>query len=265
MISFSSELLQTWIISLLWPLTRVLGVIAVAPIFSRNSIPNQVKLGLGIMLTLVILPTLPPMPQFEIFSLQGLLILMQQLIIGLAIGFSMSLIFAAIDVAGQLIGMSMGLGFASFFDPSQGQSTAVNRFLGLLAMLIFLSLDGHLMIVTAVANSFVTMPITATGGSINPMKIAMWGEVIFSAGLLLALPAVAALLITNMALGILTRTAPQLNLFGIGFPITLSMGFLVLALALPGMLKPIEKLIEQGVTNMGQVAVPKTSVAGRLN
>ena len=265
MISYSSELLQTWIISLLWPLTRVLGVIAVAPIFSRNSIPNQVKLGLGIMLTLVILPTLPPMPQFEIFSLQGLLILMQQLIIGLAIGFSMSLIFAAIDVAGQLIGMSMGLGFASFFDPSQGQSTAVNRFLGLLAMLIFLSLDGHLMIVTAVANSFVTMPITATGGSINPMKIAMWGEVIFSAGLLLALPAVAALLITNMALGILTRTAPQLNLFGIGFPITLSMGFLVLALALPGMLKPIEKLIEQGVTNMGQVAVPKTSVAGRLN
>ena len=256
MISFSSELLQTWIISLLWPLTRVLGVIAVAPIFSRNSIPNQVKLGLGIMLTLVILPTLPPMPQFEIFSLQGLLILMQQLIIGLAIGFSMSLIFAAIDVAGQLIGMSMGLGFASFFDPSQGQSTAVNRFLGLLAMLIFLSLDGHLMIVTAVANSFVTMPITATGGSINPMKIAMWGEVIFSAGLLLALPAVAALLITNMALGILTRTAPQLNLFGIGFPITLSMGFLVLALALPGMLKPIEELIEQGVTNMGQVAVP---------
>jgi len=265
MISFSSELLQTWIISLLWPLTRVLGVIAVAPIFSRNSIPNQVKLGLGIMLTLVILPTLPPMPQFEIFSLQGLLILMQQLIIGLAIGFSMSLIFAAIDVAGQLIGMSMGLGFASFFDPSQGQSTAVNRFLGLLAMLIFLSLDGHLMIVTAVANSFVTMPITATGGSINPMKIAMWGEVIFSAGLLLALPAVAALLITNMALGILTRTAPQLNLFGIGFPITLSMGFLVLALALPGMLKPIEKLIEQGVANMGQVAVPKTSAAGQLN
>jgi flagellar biosynthetic protein FliR len=190
---------------------------------------------------------------------------MQQLIIGLAIGFSMSLIFAAIDVAGQLIGMSMGLGFASFFDPSQGQSTAVNRFLGLLAMLIFLSLDGHLMIVTAVANSFVTMPITATGGSINPMKIAMWGEVIFSAGLLLALPAVAALLITNMALGILTRTAPQLNLFGIGFPITLSMGFLVLALALPGMLKPIEKLIEQGVTNMGQIAVPKTLAPGQLN
>jgi flagellar biosynthetic protein FliR len=263
MVSITSDLLQTWIISLLWPLTRVMGVIAVAPIFSRSSIPNKVKLGFGIMLTLIIVPTLPPLPQFEIFSFQGLLILVQQLIIGLAIGFSMRLVFAAVDVAGQLIGMSMGLGFASFFDPSQGQSTAVNRFLGLLAMLIFLSLDGHLMIVTAVANSFVTMPIVVTGGGINPMKIAVWGEIIFSAGLLLALPAVAALLITNMALGILTRTAPQLNLFGIGFPITLSMGFLILALALPGMLRPIERIIEQGVSNMSQVAMPEVQEPAR--
>lgn len=257
MVSVSSELLQTWIISLLWPLTRVLGVIAAAPIFSHSSIPKRVKLGLGVMLTLIIIPTLPPLPQFEIFSFQGLLILVQQLIIGLAIGFSMRLVFAAVDLAGQLIGMSMGLGFATFFDPqSQGQSTAVNQFLIFLTMLIFLSLNGHLMIVAAVANSFISMPIAIGGGGINPMKIALWGETIFSAGLLLALPAVAALLITNMALGILTRTAPQLNLFGIGFPITLSIGFLVLALALPGMLKPIENFIEQGISNMHQVAIP---------
>ena len=257
MVSISSELLQTWIISLLWPLTRVLGVMATAPIFSHNTIPNRIKLGIGIVFTLIMMPTLPPLPQFEIFSFQGLLILVQQLVIGLAIGFSMRLVFAAVDLAGQLIGMSMGLGFATFFDPqSQGQSTAVNQFLILLAMLIFLSLDGHLMIVTAMANSFITMPIAIGGSGINPTKIALWGETIFSAGLLLALPVVAALLITNMALGILTRTAPQLNLFGIGFPITLSIGFLVLALALPGMLKPIEKFIEQGISNMHQVAVP---------
>ncbi len=257
MVSISSELLQTWIVSLLWPLTRVLGVIAAAPIFSHSSIPTQVKLGLGIMLTLIIVPTLPPLPQFEIFSFQGLLILLQQLIIGLAIGFSMRLVFSAVELAGQLIGMSMGLGFASFYDPqSQGQSTAVNQFLVLLSMLIFLSLDGHLMIVTAVANSFISMPVSVGGGGINPLKIAMWGETIFSAGLLLSLPAVTALLITNMALGILTRTAPQLNLFGIGFPVTLSMGFVVLALSLPGMLKPIENFIEQGASNMMHVAEP---------
>lgn len=268
MVSISSELLQTWIIGLLWPLTRVLGVIAAAPIFNHSSIPNQVKLGLGIMLTLIIMPTLPPLPQFEIFSLQGLLILMQQLIIGLAIGFSMRLVFAAVELTGQLIGTTMGLGFASFYDPqSQGQSTAVNQFLVLLTMLIFLSLDGHLMIVTAVANSFVSMPIVVAGGGIKPLQIAMWGETIFSVGLLLSLPAVAALLITNMALGILTKTAPQLNLFGIGFPVTLSMGFVVLALALPGMLKPIENFIEQGANNMRQVAVPQTSaqMPGKLS
>jgi flagellar biosynthesis protein FliR len=257
MISISSDLLQTWIISLLWPLTRVLGVIAASPIFSHTAIPYQVKLGLGIMLTLIIVPTLPPLPHFEIFSFQGLLILVQQLIIGLAIGFSMRLVFSAVEIAGQLVGMSMGLGFASFYDPqSQGQSTAVNQFLVLLSMLIFLSLDGHLLIVTAVANSFVTMPIAIGGSGINPLKIAMWGGSIFSSGLMLALPAVTALLITNMALGILTKTAPQLNLFGIGFPITLSIGFVVLALSLPGMLKPIENFIEQGVINMMQVAVP---------
>lgn len=154
----------------------------------------------------------------------------------------------------------MGLGFAGFYDPqSQGQSTAVNQFLVLLAMLIFLSLDGHLLIITAVANSFLTMPITVGSSGIDPLKIAMWGETIFSVGLILALPAVAALLITNMALGILTKTAPQLNLFGIGFPVTLSIGLVVIALSLPGMLKPIENFIEQGVSNMSQVAVPTSA------
>lgn len=266
MISVSSDLLQTWIISLLWPLTRILGVIAAAPIFSHTAIPNQVKIGLGIMLTLIIVPTLAPMPHFEIFSFQGLLILVQQLVIGLAIGFSMRLVFSAVELAGQLVGMSMGLGFASFYDPqSQGQSTAVNQFLVLIAMLIFLSLDGHLLIITAAANSFETMPIAVGGGGINPLKIAMWGETIFSSGLMLALPAVTALLITNMALGILTKTAPQLNLFGIGFPVTLSIGLIVLALSLPGMLKPIENFIEQGVNNMTQVAEPYTATSNEVN
>lgn len=257
MISVSSAYLQAWVIGLFWPLVRVLGVISTAPIFSNNAIPKRVKLGVGIMLTLIIMPTLPPIPPFEIYSLQGLRILIQQLVIGLAIGFSMRLVFSAIDLAGQLIGMSMGLGFATFFDhQSQGQSAAVNQFLMLLAMLIFLSLDGHLMIVTAIANSFISMPISLDYGGINPMKIAMWGETIFRVGLLLALPAVTALLITNMALGILTRAAPQLNLFAIGFPITLTVGFVVLALSLPGMLKPIENFIEQAVNNMYQVAEP---------
>jgi flagellar biosynthetic protein FliR len=111
------------------------------------------------------------------------------------------------------------------------------------------------------ANSFITMPIVLGGAGIDPMQIALWGGTIFSAGLMLALPVVCALLITNMALGILTRTAPQLNLFGIGFPITLSMGFLVLALSLTSMFQPIVKFIEQGTNNMMQVAIPKDAAS----
>jgi flagellar biosynthesis protein FliR len=258
MFSFSSELINGWIISLLWPLTRVLGVIATAPILSDRSIPIRVKLGFGIILTLIIIPTLPEIPPFDIFSLQGFLILVQQMIIGLAMGFSVRLVFSAIGIAGQLIGMSMGLGFATFFDPqTQGQNTAISQFLTMLLMLVFLSLDGHLMMVTALVNSFMTMPIVVEGGGISPMKIVMWGETIFSTGVLLALPAVAALLVTNMALGILTRTAPQLNLFGIGFPVTLSIGFLVLALALQGMLMPMKKMAQESIEYMQEIVMPE--------
>jgi flagellar biosynthetic protein FliR len=151
------------------------------------------------------------------------------------------------------------LGFASFFDPNtHGQSTAVSQFLMILTMMVFLSLDGHLLMVTAVANSFNTMPIALGGSGINPMKIVTWAQTIFSTGLLLALPAVAALLMTNMALGILTKTAPQLNIFGIGFPITLSMGLLIILLTLPGMLKPIQNLLEQGVSQMSEISTIST-------
>lgn len=256
MISVSSSILQHWVIMLLWPLTRVLGVVAIAPILSHSAIPNQIKLGFGLVITLIIIPTLPSIPDFDVFSFQGLLALVQQMIIGLAIGFSMRIVFSAVEIAGQLIGMTMGLGFASFYDPqSQGQSTAISQFLLLVASLVFLSLDGHLLIISAIAESFMTMPIGSQATGVDAMKLVSWGGQIFSSGLLLALPAVAALLITNMALGILTKTAPQLNLFGIGFPVTLTVGILIIVLTLPGMLKPLENMIEQGVRNMNQVMV----------
>jgi flagellar biosynthesis protein FliR len=257
MVSISSELINSWIITLLWPLTRVLGVIATAPIFSDRAIPMRTKLGIGLVLTFIIIPTLPSMPTFEIFSLPGLLILIQQLIIGLAMGFSIRLAFAAIGIAGQLIGMGMGLGFATFYDPqTQGQNTAITQFLSMLLMLIFLSLDGHLLVVSTMANSFATIPIATNSAGIHPMNIVDWGATIFSTGLLLALPAITALLVTNMALGILTRTAPQLNLFGIGFPLTLSIGFLVLALALDGMRMPMKQTVQEGIQYMQQIATP---------
>ena len=254
MISVSSDLLQAWINGLLWPLTRVLGVLAVAPVFSSRGLPNQVKIGLGILLTLIIAPTLPPLPAIGIFSAQGLLILVEQLVIGLAIGFCVRIVFAAVDMAGQMAGMTMGLGFASFYDPqTQGQTTSLNQFFVLLATLVFLAMNGHLMLIQALADSFVSFPI-GSAQQVNALAIVQWGGKIFSAGLLLALPVTAALLITNIALGILTRTAPQLNLFGIGFPITLGMGFLMVAWTLPDMLPPLQQLIEETLALLSRVA-----------
>lgn len=258
MISVSSDMLQAWVSGLLWPLTRILAVIAAAPLFSHRAMPNMVKLGFSLVLTLIIMPTMPVVPKVDIVSMAGLLILIQQVVIGAAIGFSMHVMFAAAELAGQLGSMTMGLGFASFFDPqTQGQSTSVSQFFGLLAMLVFLSMNGHLLLISAIGDSFTSLPISAQATTyINGMTMAAWGGKIFSAGLLMSLPVVAALLVTNMALGILTRTAPQLNLFGIGFPITIGLGFLIIALSLPGMLQPIQRLIGESFSFVAGLGLP---------
>ena len=117
MISVTSAELNTWIAAFLWPLTRIIGMISVAPLFGNVSVPARVKIALGIMLALIISPTVPALPALDPMSLPGFLILAQQLIIGLAIGFAMRITFAGVEMAGEITGMTMGLGFASFFDP----------------------------------------------------------------------------------------------------------------------------------------------------
>lgn len=156
------------------------------------------------------------------------------------VGFVMRLLFTAVEMAGFMIGMSMGLGFASFYDPqAQGQSIAIGQFLTMLALLIFMSLDGHLIVVAVMLQSFETMPIALEHWQLNSQMVANLGGHIFAAGLLLSLPVVASLLITNMALGVLTKAAPQFNIFGIGFPITISVGFLMTLLSLPSLVSPV--------------------------
>lgn len=256
MITLTSAELNTWIAAFLWPLTRILGLIAAAPLFGNRSVPTRVKIGLGVMLALIISPTVPQLPAQDPMSLPGLMILAQQFVVGLAMGFAMRIVFTAVEMAGAITGMTMGLSFAAFFDPqSQGQSLAISQFLVLLATLAFLAVNGHLLLISALAQSFTALPISATPPSaLGFRQVAEWGGMIFSAGVQLSLPMVAALLITNIALGILTRAAPQLNIFGIGFPLTLTVGFIVIALALPYLATPLERLFQQGIEMVGQVA-----------
>lgn len=174
------------------------------------------------------------MPPVRAASGIGLLILAQQLLIGFAMGFALRLVFSAIDMAGTLISNQAGLGFATAYDPQNtSQTPVISEFIGFLALLVFLSINGHLMVITTVIQSFTAIPVGL--GAVKPaswQNIAAAGSVIFSSGVFLALPILVTLMITNVALGILGRVAPQLNLIAIGFPVTIVMGFSALLASL---------------------------------
>jgi flagellar biosynthetic protein FliR len=168
----------------------------------------------------------------------------------------MRIAFTAVDMAGELIGLQMGLGFATFFDPQHGNNApVVAHLMALLTTLFFLALNGHLLIVSTLAQSFSVIPVGGVvSGGHAALGLASWGGQIFVSGLALALPVLAALVITNVALGVLTRTAPQLNVFAVGFPITLMLGFFMLALSLPYFTAPMERLLSSGMSAAMEVA-----------
>ncbi|MBC7207000.1 MAG: flagellar biosynthetic protein FliR [Methyloversatilis sp.] len=256
MINLSAAQLDLWMAGFLFPLARILGLIATAPILNNRAIPARIRMGFGAAMTLALIPALPP-SGLVVGSWPGLLALLQQMLIGIALGFSMRVVFTAIDLAGELIGLQMGLGFAMFYDPDNAaQSPVISEFLGLLAMLVFLSINGHLMLLAVIGNSFEWWPVGADLFPANGwMAIARWGSTIFSAGVMLALPVIAALLVVNIALAILTRAAPTLNLFAIGFPVTLIAGFVMLLLSMPFFAPALQQLFDYGLRTVAQLAM----------
>ena len=249
MVSLTDAQLNAWLISFIWPLTRILGLVMVMPALGHRSVPGRVKIGLGIFVTLIVAPTLPPMPDVALGSWHGLLVLVQQFLIGVAMGFIVRVVFAAFETAGEIIGLQMGLGFASFFDPqSAGQSLVLARFFNILATLVFLAVNAHLLMIGALVDSFQSLPIgTQPLSAAGFHNVAAFGSTIFSVGLQLSLPVLAIMLMTNLSLGILTRSAPQLNIFAIGFPITLGVGLIVLNMTLPHFAPHIEQAIHNGL------------------
>lgn len=255
MISISSAQLDAWLALFVFPLSRILGMLASAPVFNNAALPLRVRLITGLAIALALAPALPPLPAIPASSWIGLVVLAEQVLIGVLLGFTLRIAFAAVDVAGELIGLQMGLSFATFFDPgSGGQTPVVSEFLGLLTALIFLALNGHLLTLTVLAESFTLLPVSTTPIHAAAFASLMaWSATLFSTGLLLALPLITALLIANIALGVLARIAQQLNLFAVGFPVTLALGFLVLLLSLPYIGAAMEGLFAQGFQAMGTV------------
>lgn len=252
MISFTSAELNAWIAAFFFPLARILALLAAAPPFNNAALTTRVRLVLGLAIAMAVAPALPPVPAMEPASVPGLLILAQQMIIGFAMGFALRLVFSAIDLAGMMISTQMGLGFATAYDPqTTSQTPVVAELIGMLALLMFMAIDGHLMVISTLVQSFTFLPIRLLAISeASWLNIANAGGIVFSAGVMLALPAVTALLITNVALGVLGRVAPQLNLIVIGFPVTILLGFVALYVGMSYLAAPLQQLFEHGLQSM---------------
>ncbi len=238
MLTFDSAQFGLWLSQYFWPLLRILALISTAPVFSEKQISKKVKIGLGGLIVILIAPGLP-VSTVPIFSAAGLWLAAQQILIGVALGLTMQFAFAAIRLAGEVIGMQMGLSFATFFDPGGGPNTPVlARLLNLLAMLLFLSFNGHLWLISLLVDSFHTLPIQAEPLNGNGfLALTQAGSLIFINGMMLALPLICLLLTLNMALGLLNRMTPQLSVFVIGFPVTMTIGIMTIGMMMP-MLAP---------------------------
>ncbi len=235
-----------------YPFVRVMGYLATDPVLGNRSVPIRLRIGLALAISVAIAPTLGPLPPIDPASPVGLAILAQQLLIGVAIGFAVRVIFAAVEMAGQVMGLQMGLGFATFFDPqTSAQVPVVGQYLGLLAILVFLSINGHSLMLSTLIESFRILPIGTLGLDSNGFAAyARWGAQIFLIGFTLALPVIATLLIANFGIGIISRAAPQMNIFAVGFPFTLLVGFASLYLLVPYFLPILDRLFSGGVETL---------------
>jgi flagellar biosynthesis protein FliR len=234
-----------WAVSLAWPFVRISALLLVVPVFGARQINTRVRLGLALLLALLIAPQLPEPPAIDPLSVGGLVVAIQQALIGIGMGFVLTLVFSAINQAGEAIALSMGLGFASAVDPIGGvQVPMISQYLSILATLIFLAMNGHLVLFELLLKSFETFPIGSGGPDSDDFwHVAGFGSQMFVGAVLIALPAVASLLLINLAMGVVTRAAPQLNIFAIGFPITIFAGFLIILLTLPSLTARIGEFI----------------------
>ena len=247
MITFTEAQILAWVSPLVWPFLRVLALFGAMPVLGQRSVPARLRVALAFLIAFCAQATLPPMPVIPLDSPLAFMTVVQQLVIGISMGFAIRIVFAAIEFAGELMGLQMGLNFAGFFDPSTGgQTTAVSRFYGVFVGWLFIVINGHLLLIAAVVQSFHAFPVGPEPfGFLRAVQPQVWGAEVFRLGLWIAMPLVAMLLFTNLVLGVIARVAPQMNIFAIGFPITLSVGLFGVLLTLPTMQVPFTVALEQ--------------------
>jgi flagellar biosynthesis protein FliR len=245
MLTFSEEQVLRLVALFVWPLLRIGALFISVPVFGGNGVPAWVRLILAVAMTWVVMPLLPPPPPFELLTYAGMMIAVHQVFIGILSGFFLRMVFAAVVFGGQAIAYSMGLGFASMVDPQTGvQVPVVAQFYMMLTTLLYLAMDGHLLLIEILLDSFRTIPISINGISqAGIWTLLAWSTRIFVGGLLMALPVIFGLLLVNMGFGVATRAAPQLNVFAVGFVVTILLGLWFIGLTVPVVLNGFSGLL----------------------
>ena len=247
MISFTEAQVVEWLTPLLWPFLRALALFSSLPLLGTSVVPMRVRVGLAALIAIAAQASLPPMPAVPLDSMAAFMLVIQQVLIGVSLGFAVRLVFAAIELAGELVGLQMGMNFAGFFDPvSASQTTASSRFFGAMVGFLFIVINGHLLVIAALVSSFDAFPVGE-----RPFEFLVqtrpyqWGAEVFRTALWIALPMVAMLTFVNLVLGVVSRVAAQINVFAIGFPITLGVGLIGILLTLPMLQQPFTMALQR--------------------
>ncbi|BDX19307.1 MAG: flagellar biosynthetic protein FliR [Pseudomonadales bacterium] len=243
MIELSSAELSRWVASYLWVLFRIASLLMTMPVLGTQLLPVRVRLYFALALTLLIAPQVGEVPLLDALSLSTWIVIGEQILIGAAMGFSLQLLFQVHVLAGQIIAMQMGLGFASMNDPSTGISVAVvAQVFTMLVTLLFLAMNGHLVVLEVLAESFTTLPIGESLGRMDFQALVLRFSWVMAAAILIGMPAITALLIVNISFGVMMRAAPQLNIFSIGFPLTLVFGLFIMWVMMGNVLGQYQEL-----------------------
>jgi len=248
-VQLSAVEITAWVTQMLWPFCRIGALLMAAPVFGSAQVPVRIRMGLTVAITALLLPLLPAAPARDPLGLDAVVAVARELLIGIAMGLMLRLVFAALEIAGTTIANQIGLGFAAVNDPSHGnQIPVLSHFYLILGTLLFLVLDAHLVLLALVAQSFQLLPPGELGFEPAAMlALVRWGGQIFAGGLLIGLPAIAALMVVNLAFGVMSRAAPQLNAFAVGFPIGLLLGLAVLIFGLPAFQPQFTGLVERAL------------------
>ena len=216
----------------LWPMLRISAMLLTAPIFSLDALTLPIRIMLALVLTFFIYPMVD-WPVLDPISAIGFFEIVNQLFIGAMMGLMLQVAIGAIVLAGQTIAGSMGLSMASMYDPNVGHVPVISQFLVILSTMIFLGFGGHVIMISMIMDSFTALPIgQSVLNQASFAKVVAWSSMMFLGAVLIALPVMISLLFINIGLGIITRAAPSLNIFSVGFPASIAAGFLILIISL---------------------------------